>query len=413
MPPEFRRGPKPTAMLKAKQKAGKSGTPSSSRLRAALTESEKLAKAENQAVSRKRTRFHRLGARYQRQHRRASFFSFSATGKQSKATSLSCHSAALSEDDTELTTSLHVILNGLICPDPVLQRAARATLVKGALHLLQRSNNSLKPRKPTAPNLLPPDVSFNSVDSSDDNSSSGAGTQPAAPGDDAVTSVRTDQQLPGEVPGPSPGAAIVVGLDTQPEGSPARSAGMWGLFGSGLPVGAGAGTGLQQPRANVPGPFGGAGARQPGRGGLSALGASDSGLGTRLLGLGVLSTPGVQLNLRAANALSPWAPISPGGWQAPPPIPYVGAHSGHPPGDQRPLLPLPPTDLYLPNTAHGGLQQPWANMTLEGLGGHANLAMHNNDVALMREVYRVMKTREGAETNRFFKELHSQLRKLR
>ncbi|KAJ9513016.1 hypothetical protein QJQ45_029234, partial [Haematococcus lacustris] len=147
------RGPKPTAMLKAKQKAGKSGTPSSSRLRAALTESEKLAKAENQAVSRKRTRFHRLGARYQR--------------------------------------------------------------------------------------------------------------------------------------------------------------------------------------------------------------------------LGVLSTPGVQLNLRAANALSPWAPISP------------------------------------------GLQQPWANMTLEGLGGHANLAMHNNDVALMREVYRVMKTREGAETNRFFKELHSQLRKLR
>ncbi|KAL6760067.1 hypothetical protein V8C86DRAFT_2560148 [Haematococcus lacustris] len=359
MPPKGTREPKPKAMLKARQKPSKRkvGSPSS-RLREALAGSEKLAKAENQAVSRKRTRFHRLGARYHRKHRRASFFSFSATGKQSKATSLSCHSAALAEDDTDLTTSLHVILNGLICPDPVLQQAARATVLKGAVHLLQRSNNSLKPRKPTAPNLLPLNTSDDSdVDSSDD-CSSDSDTQPAAPGDDAATGVRTDQQLPGEVPRPSPGAAIA----NQPRGS----------LGSGLPGGVETlgWTGLQQPRANVPGPIGGAGAQQPGCESLSALGASDVGLGTWPLGLGVFNTTGVQLNL--------------GGWQAPPPIPYVGAHSGHPPGDQRPLLPLPPTDLHCPTTAHGGLQQPCVNMTLEGLGGHANLAMHNNDVALMR-----------------------------
>ncbi|KAL6759066.1 hypothetical protein V8C86DRAFT_1391550 [Haematococcus lacustris] len=223
--PRARESPSPQPCLRPNKRLAKLKvlTPSS-RLKAALTESEVLAKAENQAVSRKRTRFHRLGARYQRKHRRASFFSFSATGKQSKATSLSCHSAALTEDDTDLTTSLHVILNGLICPDPVLQQAARATVVKGALDLLQSSNNSLKPRKPTAPNLLPPNISDNSSD---------LDTQPAAPGDDAATGVRTDQQLPGEVPRPSPGAAIA----NQPRGS----------LGSGLPGGAEAldWTGLQ------------------------------------------------------------------------------------------------------------------------------------------------------------------------
>ncbi|GFH33733.1 hypothetical protein HaLaN_33143 [Haematococcus lacustris] len=73
--------------------------------------------------------------------------------------------------------------------------------------------------------------------------------------------------------------------------------------------------------------------------------------------------------------------------------------------------PLP--ELHPPSLGPAPQSPPYALMTLDGLGGQAQLAMSRQNYADMRAVYDVMLRTNGAEKNIHFIALHEMLAKRR